>query len=248
MSMVKSSLTRTAALAVVLGTVAFASPSFSAPIDPTAPSGPPNSTLNFDSNGNVVSHTPDTSDQSGMMMQQDNTIAPTTSAPMHHHHHHADQTAQPVADQGAAPAPAAAPMKAHKEHMGMKDHSPEEMKAHVEERITSLHSKLMITPAQEGQWNDVAQAMRDSESSVGTLVRERHENAANMTAVDDLESYQAIAEAHSEGLKKVNVAFKTLYDGMSDDQKKNADKVFGGYEGHGPEHHGMHHHHKKAAK
>jgi translation initiation factor 2 beta subunit (eIF-2beta)/eIF-5 len=133
----------------------------------------------------------------------------------------------------------------------MRDHSPAEMKEHVEERIKSLHSKLMITREQEPEWNDVAQAMRDSEASVSMLIKERHENSGSMNAVDDLESYQAIAEAHAEGLAKVNEAFKVLYTNMSPEQQKNADKVFGSYEGHGePEHHKHHGHHgqPKAAK
>lgn len=213
MSMIKLPLTRAAAFAIILGTVAMTSPSFAAPVDPTAPSGPPNSTVNLDGNGHVVSSTPD----SGMTMQGG--MAPASTAAVSPHHHH--------------------------DHKMMADHGPGEMKAHVEERIKNLHAKLMITQDQEAQWGEVAQSMRDSEANVSALVQERHKNAGSMNAVDDLESYQAIAEAHSEGLKKVNASFKTLYSVMSDDQKKNADNVFGNYEGHGGLEHQMHH---KAAK
>lgn len=244
MSMVSNSLSRTAAFAIVLGTLALASPSFAAPVDPTAPAGPPNSTVTFDSNGKVVGRTTDTSEQNGMMMMQQNggqtTAAPQQQyAPTHRHHDHAAQQAPaPVADQDATAS--AEPV----DHMSMKDHTSDEMRMHVEERIKNLHSKLMITKDQESQWSEVAQAMRDSEASVSRLIRERHENAKTMNAIDDLESYQAIAQAHADGLKKVNSSFKSLYESMSPEQKKNADQVFGRYEGHMPEHHGMHH--KKA--
>jgi iron-sulfur cluster repair protein YtfE (RIC family) len=112
------------------------------------------------------------------------------------------------------------------------------MRNEVETRISTLHTKLKITPDQESAWNDVAQAMRDNESSVGTLVKDRHENAKSMTAVDDLESYEKISQAHADGLKKVVASFETLYNDMSPDQKKNADMVFGNFEGHNDWHHG----------
>jgi protein CpxP len=126
----------------------------------------------------------------------------------------------------AAPAPAPK-MMMHKHHALRGD-----MHQRIEERIKTLHTKLNITPEQEPAWDRVAQAMRDSEVAVRELVRDRHENAETMTAVQDLESYQKIAEAHADGLKNVATAFSGLYDGMSDDQKMNADRIFGQFEGH----------------
>jgi periplasmic protein CpxP/Spy len=96
----------------------------------------------------------------------------------------------------------------------------------VEARITKMHAKLMITPAQEDQWAKVAQVMRDNESSVEPLVKTRRENAKTMTAVDDLKSYAAIADAHADGIKKFTPVFAALYDSMSDAQKKDADAMF----------------------
>jgi len=115
---------------------------------------------------------------------------------------------------------------------GKRERSPEAMAEHVENRIKTLHSKLKITPDQETAWNDVAQAMRDNEANVSQLIQERHQNAKNMTAVDDLASYQKIAQAHADGMTKMISAFQSLYDNMSDEQKKNADEVFGRFEGH----------------
>jgi periplasmic protein CpxP/Spy len=96
----------------------------------------------------------------------------------------------------------------------------------VEARITNMHAKLKITQAQEEQWAKVAQSMRDSEKAVEPLIKARKDNAKTMTAVDDLKSYAEITDAHADGIKKFAVAFTTLYDSMSDAQKKEADALF----------------------
>jgi periplasmic protein CpxP/Spy len=131
-----------------------------------------------------------------------------------------------------ASAPAATPAAAttsakHKHH-----EKQEDMAQKVEDRIKTLHAKLNITSTEEAAWSDVAQAMRDNEASIGTLIHERHKNAETMTAVQDLEAYQKIAQAHADGLQKVADAFSKLYDGMPDEQKANADVVFGHFVGH----------------
>lgn len=102
----------------------------------------------------------------------------------------------------------------------------------VENRIKTLHDKLQITSAQEDEWNNVAQTMRDNEGNIHQLIQSRHQNLDSMTAIDDLQSYQQIAQAHADGLQKLTAAFQTLYNDMSDAQKKNADEVFGRFEGH----------------
>src|ERR1700694_2476910 len=56
----------------------------------------------------------------------------------------------------------------------------------VESRISEMHSKLKITPAQEGQWNSVAQVMRDNAKTLDTLTQARINNANTMTAITDL--------------------------------------------------------------
>lgn len=98
--------------------------------------------------------------------------------------------------------------------------------ARVESRITSLHSQLKVTPDQESKWSAVADAMRDNASSLDELAQQRASMRGKMNAVDDLKSYEAIADAHAEGLKKLVPAFSSLYDSMSETQKKNADQVF----------------------
>ena len=97
----------------------------------------------------------------------------------------------------------------------------------VEQRISQMHTELKITPDQEAKWNAVAQAMRDNAANLDKLVAQsRQASAANKTAIDDLEANQQFVQAHLDGLKNFTSSFKTLYDSMSDQQKKNADQVF----------------------
>ncbi|HLN23428.1 MAG TPA: Spy/CpxP family protein refolding chaperone [Patescibacteria group bacterium] len=104
---------------------------------------------------------------------------------------------------------------------------------HVEKRISDLHGKLHITAEQEPRWTAVAQAMRDNAKNMDALIKERTANAKTMTAVEDLQSYEKLAAAHEDGLKTFIPLFSTLYDSLSDDQKKIADTIF---RSHGPHH------------
>ena len=205
---------RVTALALLLSTAA-AIPAFAAPSgQEPASEGPPSSTLNVNSSGQIVSETPDTSETPPAMNNPNAPYAAPQAeqaqqGSMHPGYHHAMMTH----GNGAA------------------------MKQEVESRIKTLHAKLRITPNEEGAWNDVAQAMRDNEATISGLIHERHHSAANMTALDDLQSYQQISQAHADGLKKVTAAFTPLYESMPDAQRANADKVFSGFEGHGAIHH-----------
>ena len=97
----------------------------------------------------------------------------------------------------------------------------------VEQRITNLHAAMKITPDQEKNWNGVAQAMRENAAAMDKLIAaNRTTPPQNLSAVDDLKTYQKFAQAHVDGLKNLISAFSTLYDTMPDAQKKVADKVF----------------------
>ncbi len=96
----------------------------------------------------------------------------------------------------------------------------------VDKRIAELHYKFKITAAQEPQWAAVAQVMRENAKSMKALIKDREENAKTMTAMDDLVSYEKLAEAHESDVKKLIPVFQTLYDGMSAHQKKLADETF----------------------
>jgi len=100
----------------------------------------------------------------------------------------------------------------------------------VEQRITTLKAALKITPDQEKKWDGVAQAMRENASRMEKLVAEKRKLSPDKTtAVDDLKTYQEFTEVRLDGLKHLTSAFKSLYDSMSPEQKKNADLVFERY-------------------
>ncbi len=96
----------------------------------------------------------------------------------------------------------------------------------VEALIKELQTKLKITPAQEELWNNVTGVMRDNAQMMETLIKARSEKAGTMTAIDDLKSYNEMVEAHADAIRKFISAFEPLYAGMSDAQKKAADKLF----------------------
>ncbi len=100
----------------------------------------------------------------------------------------------------------------------------------VEQRIATLKTALKITPDLEPKWTNVAQAMRDNASKMEKLVAtKRAIPPEKTTAVDDLKTYQEFTEVRLDGLKHLNSAFKSLYDAMTPEQKKNADMVFEKY-------------------
>jgi len=94
----------------------------------------------------------------------------------------------------------------------------------VQQRITELHASLKITPAEETQWNGVAQAMHENAETMDKLVAINGTTPAqNLSALQELQTYQQLAQAHVDGLENLTAAFSTLYNVMSDGQKKVAD-------------------------
>jgi hypothetical protein len=104
--------------------------------------------------------------------------------------------------------------------------APSEADAAVEARIKELHQKLHITTAQQTQWNNLVQVMRDNAKAMIDLQKQRAQDVNSMTAVDAVKSYAAVIEAHEAGMNKFVPAFQALYDSMSDAQKKIADAMF----------------------
>jgi len=98
--------------------------------------------------------------------------------------------------------------------------------AEVEKHIKDLHVRLKITPAQESQWNAVAETMRENAKELDRAIDKRDATVASATAIDNLNSYADIAQAHANGVRKLASAFSGLYSAMSDEQKKEADEVF----------------------
>ena len=147
----------------------------------------------------------------------------------------------PAAAQTDAPSSSPAPMAAPAEtpppsngmapakpmsHSAMPKETADQHMAHVEKHIKDLHAKLGITKDQQSKFDDLAQAMRDQASTMYAARKERMEHAKDATAVDTLQSYGDLAQAHADAIKKLVPTFKTLYDSLSDAQKKKADALF----------------------
>jgi protein CpxP len=97
----------------------------------------------------------------------------------------------------------------------------------VEQRITDLHAALKITPDEETLWNAVAQAMRENAAAMDKLIASTQTTPPqNMSAMDDLNTYQNFTQAHLDGLKNLIGSFGKLYAAMPDAQKKVTDAVF----------------------
>lgn len=99
----------------------------------------------------------------------------------------------------------------------------------VEQRIAALKAALKVTPDQESKWEGVAKAMRENAAAMDKLVQSKKGTMASLNAVDDLKTYQEFSQVRLDGLKNLISSFKTLYDSMPADQKKNADQVFDNY-------------------
>lgn len=96
----------------------------------------------------------------------------------------------------------------------------------VEHRINELHAQLRITPAEQQQWDQFAQVMRDNARDMDQAFEQRAQQFQSMSALQNMESYEKIAEAHAQHLQKLVPAFENLYNAMPEQQKRLADQVF----------------------
>jgi hypothetical protein len=130
------------------------------------------------------------------------------------------QSAQAPASQRAAPpAAAGSPMAGHP----VAGKSAEER---VENRINELHAQLRITPAEQQQWDQFAQAMRENAREMDQVLMQRSQQFQSMNALQSMQSYEQIAAAHAQHVQKLIPAFENLYNAMHDQQKRLADQVF----------------------
>jgi periplasmic protein CpxP/Spy len=130
------------------------------------------------------------------------------------------QAPAPAAPQGAPPpAAASSPLAGHP----VAGKNAEER---VENRINELHAQLRITPAEQQQWEQFAQVMRANAREMDQTFMQRAEQFPSMNAVQNMQSYEQIAEAHAQHVQKLVAAFENLYNAMPDQQKQLADQVF----------------------
>jgi D-alanyl-D-alanine carboxypeptidase len=100
------------------------------------------------------------------------------------------------------------------------------MDTKIEQRIADLHAKLQISAAEQPQWDQFAQVMRDNARTMNQTFQQRVHTLPAMTATDNMQSYAQIATEHAQEMQKLVPAFEALYASMPDSQQRVADKVF----------------------
>jgi hypothetical protein len=93
----------------------------------------------------------------------------------------------------------------------------------IETNIATLHQRLQITPAQEPQFNAVANVMRENARAEAAAPQQP---PAGATAIDDLRAYIRYSEVELAGLKTMLPALEALYATLSPTQKRAADAAF----------------------
>jgi len=96
----------------------------------------------------------------------------------------------------------------------------------VEQHIASLHKTLGITAAEEPQWNQFAQVMRDNATAMTQGFQDRATKISTMNAVDNMQSWAQISAQRAQDMQKLATAFQTLYATLTPAQQKAADDSF----------------------
>ena len=103
---------------------------------------------------------------------------------------------------------------------------PKDMAAKIEARIAQLHTQLGITAAEQPQWDQFAQVMRENAAQMSEALTDRGAKVSGMNAIDTMQSYAKLAQVHADNMQKLSSAFHALYTTLPDQQKITADKVF----------------------
>ena len=119
----------------------------------------------------------------------------------------------------APPAAASSPMTSHPV-------PGKSMEERVENHIKQLHAQLHITPAEQPQWDQFAQVMRENARDMDQAFMQRAQQYPTMNAMQNMQSYEQMAEAHVRHLQKLVPAFDNLYNAMPEQQKQLTDQVF----------------------
>jgi hypothetical protein len=104
--------------------------------------------------------------------------------------------------------------------------APQGAGGEIERQIADLKKQLKITPQQEPQFNAFAEVLRNNAQEADQVMRQAGPGKPN--AVEALKREQQFTETEANGLKRLVPALQTLYDSLSDQQKKVADQVIGG--------------------
>ena len=67
------------------------------------------------------------------------------------------------------------------------------LSVHVENHIKRLHAQLQITPAEQPQWDQFAQVMRENARDMDQAFLQRAQQYPTMNAMQNMQSYEQMA-------------------------------------------------------
>jgi periplasmic protein CpxP/Spy len=95
----------------------------------------------------------------------------------------------------------------------------------VEIRIAELHRALHIVPSQEAAFNAYAEVMRSNAQTVNALFMQRVP-LGELRAPAQLHWYAQLTAAHADAINKLLAPFDALYQILSPEQQRAADRHF----------------------
>ena len=98
--------------------------------------------------------------------------------------------------------------------------------AHVDQRIEAMRTALHISGNENQAFNRFAQVMHENASAMSKLVQQRASELQSMSALDNMRSYEKLANQHAEDVRRLTAAFQTLYEQLTPEQKQQADQMF----------------------
>jgi len=96
----------------------------------------------------------------------------------------------------------------------------------AEQRLAQMHQQLGITSAQEGAWDQFAQASTKIADELNTAFRDRAAQTASMNAVENMKSFAAIDVKRADDMQGLVQQFQVLYAALSPDQQHKVDAMF----------------------
>jgi hypothetical protein len=98
--------------------------------------------------------------------------------------------------------------------------------AAIDRRIRMLRQRLGISTAQLPLWDAVAHAVREDAQTTEAMLAQRAAAVANMSAVDNMDSYARVVRTYADNTERLAHAFYRLYVTLSPAQRHAADEFF----------------------
>jgi hypothetical protein len=101
------------------------------------------------------------------------------------------------------------------------------MTSHIDGRIAYVKAELKITDAQASAWNAYAKAAKENAQAMSkhcTAMMSR-DAGKPVSLPDRLDQHEQFMTAQLDSMRAMNKAVRTLYAGLSDSQKHDADEL-----------------------